>query len=398
MAAFELFCDKLNESPWMGAVCEVGIGLPFQSAYVNHPGASRTILFTHGPYNKAFQPNDIGRSVSHEMAARYAWDNYWKCLKNERVQNNYLFSVAVSAAHKVTGERGQSHGWVSVVACEEDDSEPKAYSFHWRVDKSLDRQSAGEVVAENIAWFLQKILLNKWDNWEDAIKDKASLLNIDVIRAPDITMEEHLLLAKKDVPLLYHRGEFKRPVDYIRRYGWCYRGSFNPVTISHESNGKSSLFELSIDNARKGKVSFSQLSHRIGMIDLIERPTLITAGVPLFVDLHKLLMKLDAGSMEYLLGADTFNAVVNKDYIDKGNELFFLDFEKDSVIQSGRFLVIPREGCKITSNKYSDAVCWREVESEHPTVSSTAVREGDLTLVSDKVKKYIESHDLYGKS
>ena len=162
MPSFESFCDELNKSPWMGAICEVGIGLPFQAAYVHHPGASSTILFTQCRYSKAFQTNDIGRSVSHEMASRYAWDNYRKCLENERVQNENLFSLAVSAAHKVTGERGQSHGWTSVVALEKSTGFPTAYSFHWRVSKEYDIGTAGQILAVYTAWFRQKIRLKKW--------------------------------------------------------------------------------------------------------------------------------------------------------------------------------------------------------------------------------------------
>ena len=161
---FEKFCDRLNESPWMGAVCEVGIGIPFQSAYMNHPGASRTILFTHSPYSKAFQPAGIRRSVSLEMSAKYAWDNYRECLYNDSTQNDYLFSLAVSAAHKVTGQRGQSHGWVTVVAGK-GKGVPQEYSFHWRIHKSYQRAEAGAILSDYIAWFLEMILLGTWSTW-----------------------------------------------------------------------------------------------------------------------------------------------------------------------------------------------------------------------------------------
>jgi nicotinic acid mononucleotide adenylyltransferase len=403
---FYSLCNRLNESPWMGAICEVGIGLPFQSMYANNPGASRTILFSHSPYSKAFQPNDVRRSVSHEMASRYAWDNYRLCFENDRIQNDHIFSVATSAAHKITGERGQSHGWTSVVACEKGGSEPKAYSFHWRVDKSYRREDAGRIMAKYVAWFLDKILLNRWDTWGEAIENMPNewkgganfLFNIDVIRAPDITMEEHLTLADDSTPLLYHLGEFKRPADYIRRYSWCYRGSFNPITISHESIGSAAMFEISLDNARKGRVTLGELTHRIKMIDLAERPTLITSSRPLFVRLHRLLMDLDAGSMEYLIGADTFNAVTDEKYIDVGKTTFFSDFEKDNPAQSARFLVLSREDCEITENDYSDKIGWRIIEAEYPEVSSTAVREGNFEYVNDRVAKYIKDNNLYSST
>jgi len=406
---FTEFCDDLNESPWMGAVCEVGIGLPFQSMFVEHPGASKTILFTHSPYSKAFQPNDVPRSVGHEMAARYSWDNYWKCKENNQVQSDYLFSLAVSASHKMTGERGLSHGWVSVVVGERGDREPKAYSFHWRNQKDLNRKEAGEVLAHHIGWFLHKILFNKWDNWSDAIKasfdmklrkiriSTRGMFSIDVIRAPDITMEEHLLLAER-APLLFHHNEFKRPVDYLRQYNRTYRGSFNPITLSHEEIGQGALFEVSLDNARKGKVSFEDLAHRIRMIDLAGRPTLITSHTPLFVDLHKSLIRLGSKSMTYLVGADTFNAIVDEKYINEHPAYpFFEDFERDNQMQSGSFIVISRDGHEVTENKYSEKIHYSVINSGYPHISSSAVREGKLEYVSDKVRSYIEKHKLYSE-
>ena len=112
---FEEFANNLNKSDWMGSICEVGIGLPFQYLFTLIPGASKTLLFAECPYSKSFQPNDVPRSVSHEMASRYAWRNLHRCIENDGVQNENLFSIAVSAAHKFGRDSGQSHGWTSVV-------------------------------------------------------------------------------------------------------------------------------------------------------------------------------------------------------------------------------------------------------------------------------------------
>jgi len=256
-----------------------------------------------------------------------------------------------------------------------------------------------------MGWFLSKVLLNKWNTWAEAIKRMPIFLSnslheegsfsIDVLRAPDISIEEHLLLCNEHTPLVYQNGEFKRPVDFIRRYSRAYRGSFNPVTISHESIGHGSMFEISLDNVRKGSVELSDVVHRVKMLDLVGRPTLITSRNPLFVDLHKSLLNLGAGSMEYILGVDTFNAVVDEKYIDQDNELFFEDFDSSNSMQSARFVVVPRADCKVTSNEHSEKVSWKETEVEFPEVSSSAVRSGNLEFVSSRVRKYILDNNLY---
>lgn len=414
------FCRELNSSPWMGSVCEVGIGLPFQAQFVNEPGASRTILFTHCPYSKAFQPNDIRRSVSHEMAVRYAWTDFDKLCYNEGTQDDHLFSIATSAAHKTMGERGESHGWTSVVARASSKAEAKSYSIHWRLKKSwmkrkyikhefvgheelpVGRAYGGAHVASLIRWFLNKVLLNKWETWEEAIAelpyDPDGILQVDIIRAPSITMEEHLLLAKENVPLVYHHGEFKRPVDYIRQYNRIYRGSFNPPTKSHVAIGEGSMFEVSLDNARKGRVTYKELTHRIRMVDTCERPVLITTGYPLFVELQNMLKQYGANSVEYPVGVDTFNAIVDEKYIPEGGleSGFFDDFLAENDMQTARFLVFARGDLALTENKYSEAIDHRDLPCEGTDVSSTAVRNGNLSYVSKRVARYIKANNLYG--
>jgi len=68
-------------------------------------------------------------------------------------------------------------------------------------------------------------------------------------------------------------------------------------------------------------------------------------------------------------------------------------------MQSARFIVIPREGCSVSVNKYTEEISWYQLSSEHlqfPGVSSTEVRENKrLDYVSDRVKKYIVDNNLY---
>lgn len=401
---FETFCQELNASPWMGSICEIGVGLPFQSAYLNIPGASKTILFTHSPYNKAFQNID-GRSVSKDATAKLAGDDLLKSF--EALPNtNSLFAVAASGAHKLPNEAGQSHGWVSVLFRKEG-GKVQASHFHWTAQKgkTFSRESLGENLVFCIAWFLNKILLNKYETWEEAIAKLNNLalnqpdyaVSIDLIKDQNISVKEHLLLTHSANPLIYHNGVFHRAADYIRKYSRCYRGSFNPPTLAHEEIGQGSMFELSLDNARKGRTTLEDVVHRIKMIDSTGRPTLITAGIPLFVNLHKLLLQHDAKSMEYLVGADTFNAIVDEKYIDTDDADFFLDFNKSNLDQSAKFLVLPRQDIELVENKYSNELDWKHLECENNHISATDVRAGHLEYVSESVRQYIVDNNLYNK-
>lgn len=404
MYYLEALCHDLNESSWKGSICEIGVGVPFQSMYLKHPGASKTILFTHSPYNKAFQKTAF-RSVSMDATNTFAYDDLQKSIESLNSQD-YLFSIASSGTHKLENENGQSHGWVTLTHRTSEHALLQSSHFHWTAEKSdkITRERLGEELTYAIAWFVRKILLNPSQSWEDAIFELRILLasitednviSIDIIRDRSITREAHLNLVTKKVPLLYHNGRFHRAADYIRKYSRCYRGSFNPPTLAHQSIGDGALFEISLDNARKSRVPFTDIAHRIKMLDLLGHPTLITSGLPLFVDLHKQLLKHDAESMQYLIGVDTFNAIVDDNFIDVGNSDFFSDFTKTNVKKTARFLVLPRDGYTPTKNTYTDQIDWNMLDSNYTNISSTEVRAGKFEYVDERIKEYIMSNNLY---
>lgn len=406
---FETFSQKLNDSPWMGSICEVGVGVPFQYRYLNLAGASKTILFAHSPYNQKFQVKSSGRSVSSQATCEMAWNDFSKISQTPGAPEKFLFSLAMSSSHKLQNEDGDSHGWVAVICQENKDAKIQEYAFHWKaikgyrvgdLDLTLSRQATGIYLTKYISWFLRKVLLKEWETWKEAIEnipeEIKDIIGIDVIEAPNISMEEHLLLVRKDYPALYWNGKFKRPTDFIRNYSRCYRGSFNPPTLAHEEIGYGAMFEVSIDNARKGKMTLTDLAHRIKMINLLNRPVLITAEVPLFVDLHKMLLRLGTNSMEYLIGVDTFNSIVDEKYIRTEDPNFFEDFNRDNLEQSGKFLVIPRDNISNVQNRYADEIAWAWItNTQYTNVSSTEVRKGNLDFVNNEIKSYIIWHKLY---
>lgn len=401
MSGFKDFCQELNESSWMGSVCEVGLGVPFQSMFLANPGASKTIMFSHSPYSKTFQPAGV-RSVSADMVRKLAKADFFRepyALVD--FPGTKRFALAVSASHKNEGERGETHGWICI--CTNGVAFPshenlRYYLLHFRMNKTyvvgkdtraVSRTFAGALYAYLIRWFASKILLNKWETWGEAIENMPPM-NVDIIEAPDISIEEHLLLAKENNPLLFHEGKFQRTSDYLRKYNQVYRGSFNPPTLAHTILGENALFEMEVSNARKGKVSLSDIAHRVRMVNLTGKPLLVNCGYPLFADLHRMLQELGCGNLNYLVGVDTFNDIANPEYIPY--EDFLSPFYAGG---TGKFLVIPREGYEVGRNEYSDKLEFEMVDTECPTISSTAVRAGDYSFVDEKIIQYITDNNLY---
>ncbi len=409
----EKFCPSLNQTEWMGSFCEVGMGVTFQAQYLSEPGASSTVLFSHSPYHKDVQPQGLARSVSKEMAIALAErDLLTNPLLLKDVEGAKRFALAVTASHKNAGERGASHGWVAVVTC--DGSIPtrdnlEHHVFHFNLKKSYEvemgkvtsvknvgRAFAGALYAWKIRWFLSKVLLKSWDNWGEAIDEMPratyDTIDIDVIESPDILVEDHLKLASENNPLVYHEGSFQRVDDYFRKHKKFYRGSFNPPTLSHVAAGEGALFEIEISNARKGKSTFEDLAHRVRMVSLTGNPLLINSGRPLFIELHRSLRERGLTDLEYIVGVDTFNDIVNKKYIPYDG--FLEPFYKGG---SGKLLVLPRAGIEVVTNKFTDLVSWEYYKADYPSdFSSTAVRKGELNQTEDSIVEYIIDNNLYG--
>jgi nicotinic acid mononucleotide adenylyltransferase len=396
------FIFELNSSPWMGSIFEVGIGVPFQAEFLSKPGASKTIIRTGSNYSKLVQPSEIKRSVSRDMAHAMSQNEMRDLLLISQLPSAPLFSLAITGAHKSDSEVGETHGWISLTYCENryrlGDTNSGSSVLHFTVKKGVSRYEAGQTYSEIAAWFMQKILLNKWETWSEAIDHMPEGRNIgywvDVITDKNITIEEHLKLVDASNPLVYDNGAFRRALDYIRAAKSIYRGSFNPINLNHEAIIKSqdSLLEIDISNARKGKVTLSDIAHRIRMIDTSGYPVMIDSGRPLFVNLYELLKQSGKSEVTFVVGMDTFNDIANEKYIPYKD--FLLPFKKGGGV---KFLVAARAGHSPVDNEHSRNLDYAIFRDDHPTTgSSTEVRQGNLSLVNKYVADYILENNLYG--
>lgn len=384
------FAEKLNDSPWKGSICEVGMGVPFQYEYLNIPGASKTILFTRSPYNQQFQSISKGiRSVS-EGAVIELMHQDMDVINNHDIHEN-IFSLAISAVHSPKGQIGETHGWMALGYIK---GGFQKTTLHFTVNKSSSlnssRKGAGSQYNTVAQYLIEHLLLsNNLDNLSDV--NKFDQFKVDVINNDTITIQQHLKLLTNTNPLIYHRGRFQRVVDYIRKYNRIYRGSFNPPTKAHEQIGKDCLFEICIDNTRKDSLSTDDISNRIKMLDSLDIPVMITKGVPYFSNLQDMIVsEFGRSKNTYVVGLDTFNAIIGYKYYDE---------KRDSVLISDvNFEVHKRKDEDIIENEYSKKLNFSLIEADMKIslISSSEIRNsGNYTEVSEPVKTYIEKNKLY---
>lgn len=417
MSMIESVITRINESPWRGMVSEVGFGVPFADDFLSVEGASNTILFTQSPYSRAFQPN-VERSVSKEAAEAMANRLHTSCPLSE--QKGPMFYLAITGSHKKYNERGDSHGWIALktVIPNEEKDDVKTTLLHFKVKKvyknqEVKRHFAGKWISAAALWLCKAMLLGDYSSWTDAL-DRfpfKEVIKIDIIEDPRMSMEEHLVLAD-NTPLLYHRGEFRRPVEYARKYDRYMGGSFNPPHSSHLEAANGAMFMINFENARKDTVSNEDMVHRLKMIDLLDVPVLIMKGRPFTAQQAHLIHNFGKEEFTIVTGADTFNAICNTKYIPANEGLFEqLDEEQEKQAreeiltnflamiyeESGVTLeVIEREGHELVDNQWSQKIKVERRKLEKEPSSSTDARNGDLTGVPEPVAAYIKEHNLYG--
>jgi nicotinic acid mononucleotide adenylyltransferase len=407
----DTFWNLLHASPWMGMVCETGLGMPFTDACTKIPGASGTLLYSESPYNKKMQP-DIGRpSVSREMAEHLAqrlWSKIESAFSNDILQAN-RFALAVTGAYKRPDERGQTHGWVCLKTGSSS-GEIRTHTMHFTIPK---REGGGKEPLNSPEWTKNSTEISR----EEAIRRTLKIVSrfvaecleleqhtetgnhfgpgpywgIDVYNHHDgVDLEDHLRLVNKTNPLVYHAGEFHRAQSYLRKYTRIMRGSFNPIHDWHlEMGGKKCLYEISLSNARKGQVRFDDLAHRVKMLDLMGVPVLITTGHGTFVELNRMLRHLGLEEeIIYVVGMDTMHAIVHDHYIPHEG---YLDHLKAGV----HFEAWSRYG--IDNTIENDRGLSIEVKSTENRKhhSSTAARDGEHDHVPEPVSQYIIENKLY---
>ena len=379
------FIERLNQSPWKGIISEVGMGLEFSSRLLRVPGASQTVLGVNCDYAGLDRPDGM-RAVSLENATLMASNNLAASKFNliELEPSDHRFGLAITGAHYPDRE---SHGWICLKT-----DQYLAY-MHFSLEKRDDRQDLGRWVSMIAAWFVEECLLNT-EGWTSRLTHVHSELNfarIDVLYAPGVSDFERLLLLKEDKALVYHRGTFHRVVDYLRESNIIYPGAFNPPTTKHLD--ATALFEISQSHFYKGNVDAEDLLHRVRMLDLEDKPTLITRA-PRFVDKYRLIKSYSpTAPVNFLVGADAWNATIIAHQYP--NHPWLSDMMRDA-----HFIIMPREGVSIDKTPVSDHLDFIIREPGHfEDQSSTAVRgftfSSEHKFVTNKIGQYILKHELY---
>lgn len=378
------FFKKLAASPYKGCVSEVGIGVNFINELTLHPNASKSFFSGICPYTDLSIPvGDSIRKVGKDNVTRIAkvLEDTARHTHNEEnpVEQYKPYGFAISGAHY---KDRSSHVWMALATSQEDIS-----LLHFNISEEYDRRACAELVTSAACWFLQGVLMPE-TNWTDHVStlhEQVGMIDIDVLYADGVGDYERLQFLNEGTALVYHKGEFHRVVDYLRKYDSIFSGSFNPPHIVHAEIGEGTIFELSQNNCEKGYISMEDTMHRARMIDLMGFPVLITQAKT-FLEKDALFKAYWYRPYTYRVGSDTWNRLIDPKYYDNENQF--------DALGESNFEIFVREGSPKETNTISENVNHADYKPV-ASGSSTEAREGNYDILSDEVKEYVTTRGLY---
>lgn len=388
----------LHQSPWKIAVSEMGLGVGLTDLLLSAPGASNTVLFSETPYHRAFQPAEIaaGRSVSLEMSRELCNGMRNKLREQGKGVAGPVVLVGITGAHKTADEAGETHAWITIQGAKDEGS----VDLHFWLDPETSRSDASRLTGKIAFWLLEWFLFRptRWQDWLAYCPLQPADGGIDLVREIGLSFEDRLALLHPRNPLYFNAsGGMQRAVDHFRG-GTIYRGSFNPPTLAHTyiASQIGATLELSVTNARKGKISIADAVHRIKMLNLLERGVLVTEGCPLFTDLHQLLYERAGKSAcrTYAMGLDTWKALFHQEFVPDAET--FSDFLSEAQFEVGMgtgevFPEIVWEGIKQPFPlPIYDVPAFRSTE-----IRQTISKREPCRGVDPQVLRYIYANNLY---
>jgi nicotinate-nucleotide adenylyltransferase len=368
-------------------VIEAGASVPISYKLLSEPGASKIIYSTESPYSKdSFNSRfgDVLRAVSYERVSSVInHDNITTDILNN------VYNVIVVSSFQI-GDDISQHGWIGIRY-----KDTTKY-FHLVLDH-LSRKECFDHIANTVLQLLYFEL--------DVNKLRENRINIvyDNIEETLICLSKNVTL-HDDISAVFTSNSIESVETYLREQENIniYKGSFNPVTLSHISiaNQSECLFNICINTYEKGSQNIESMKHRIIMLTDLGYSVMVSTK-PLFIDSYKYLSYYTDKDINYILGADTFNRIADTYYAENTSGISIdLTHNFPKNFENARFTVYTRKGYDVHILKDHDIVTVKEKEGND--ISSTTVREKVMNkediseLVDIKTKNYILTNNLYG--
>lgn len=384
--------EKIHASPYRGVVIETGAGAVIAHELLSVIGASNTVISTHVPYSKEYV-DSFGYAYKRAISTQYL--DVLEKIYNKGVRETFLslpfFEITTSFQIKYNPNE-TTHGWIKMTTYAENTLEGKTKYYHI----SLPNTERIKQI-HNIGKIAIDIMYNETCGADEIIE------GVDIILSDKderLNILNYLKKSKYNRIVLFRKDGTTDRIESITRNGdlIIFKGSFNPPTIAHEQGinvvDGNKYFSISLDTVGKGWQDNTNVLHRIKMLNLLGYDVMVN-NRPKFIEIKQVLDPKMNGKLHIILGEDTYERLG----IDYGPRQPKDAYEKD--FGHNQLHVLRRNSYKEYLTK-AERERFKELTKNNTrhydvyTTSSTQVREGDISQVTEKIKEYIIENKLYG--
>ena len=348
----ELIVRKIIDSGLMVKTIEQGAGIGVANAILRVSGASKCFYSSHCYYSKESQSKlygDSERSVSLKRV--------WSMLKKEIIEMSGECNSVYIASYQI-GQDKINHGWIGFY------HEGQAKFYHVTIPTEYSKLVDRDKIIDDLGTLGCQIILSK--NNSNQISE--FIFPIDICFDWNKNIDYEMIFKSKDsfYTVFESNGNISRLEDKYRNTKKLisYKGSFNPIHHAHleiskltkESSDGDFAFMISIDTFDKGKINISDIKERVHQINKLGYDCIICNSGYFADNVNDILSRTHLSKIIFPMGYDTYKRIVefdksdsvvfdsekcslfvynrpgftlNKEYLDRNNNVVFFDIEFD---------------------------------------------------------------------
>lgn len=366
--------SEINQSPYHVYVVTAGGGQSFFQHFMKFGGASKTIVGGNIPYSKMafddFCGSEVDKYVSVETAELLATQAYKKACQYGTEPINAIGISATCSLATVNERSGREN---KAYLCFHN------YNFTIRVDlqfntHTCDRDNQEKLINDCIIDTLYDIVTttvhNDWTFGECPSLDQVR----PMYRQPSTVKYTSRYCSVTFTHCSY--SAFTKPlreIDHLQKLV-IYPGSWNPLhdghkeikAIAEEVLQQPVHYELSVNNADKGSLSWFEVQKRFAQTD-----GMLISHAPRFIDKVNFFAK-EGRQLIFVCGADTWNRIWDTKYLVDVDTLYQTFVDKNV-----KFLVCGRDNLPIFCGEKIDDLIIRDSRAQNHSspISSTEIRK-----------------------
>jgi len=308
--------DRIHTSPYQGVIAVTGCSSAIVDILLGRGGGSKTLLDARVPYSTRALTSFIGHTpkkfCSDLVAKELASSSYSLATELREQEETPVFGLGITATLRKKGPEREGRIHQVFISFQ---TSAFTFSHHIVLNPKRNREQQDFLVA-----LLALDTINQHlGDWAGTVSDD-DIIDETVSKLQHPEDLQNLLTGK----ISCYAPHLKK--DWNRENRIIIPGSFNPFHEGHRKMGEAAisdsphenpepLYEISISNADKGKLSGFEVQKRLNALADLGIENVVVTDHPTFLEKASLFP-----GATFVIGADTWYRIIDRKYYDHSEE------------------------------------------------------------------------------